>query len=167
MQATLSSGKSVARATRERMDYFWKYMNSRAAMQESLGPDVLVPAINLHRGKDGGVKMSCIWPDAAKAVIPEVDLVLVSREEKKLFSKKKVSGAISYAKVSAMLKKRAEEKKEPVRHMLFNMQADDRLMEYLSTLILEPTDAFPKVTADDVVEVASQKPPAAPSPPKK
>jgi len=166
VQAIVSSGKNVARASREKMDYFWRYMSSRAALQESLGPDVLVPAMNLHKGRDGSVKTSCIWPDAAKVALPEVDLVLVSREEKKFLSKKKISGAVSYAKISAMLKQRVEEKKEPVKYVLFNKIADKDLMENLSALTLEPPESFPKVSADDVVEAAMQKPASQPLPKK-
>ena len=153
-KAALSAGKSVAYAPSDRMDYFWRYMNARPALQESLGPDVLVPAINLHRAKDGSVKLSCIWPDAAKVALPEVDFVLVQREEKKLLSKKKVSGAAPYARIMEILRNRSEAKSDPVRLVVFNKAADKELLQYLSTIKLYSVKSYQKLSADDIVEVS-------------
>lgn len=151
-RAMLAAKKSVAFAPREKMDAFWRFMHSRPALQETLGSEVLVPPINLHRGKDGSVKTSCIWPDASKVALPEVDYVLVQREEKKLMGKKKVSGAVPYSKIAAMLKTRGEVKAEPVKHILFDQEPDKALLESLSTVTLEPTDALPKLSPDDIVD---------------
>lgn len=151
-QALIEAKKSVAFAPREKMDAFWRFMHSRPALQETLGPEVLVPTINLHRGKDGAVKTSCIWPDAAKVAMPEVDYVLVQREERKLMSKKRVSGAVPYSKIETLLKPRSTAKAEPVKHLLFDRDPDKELLESLSELTLEPAESLPKLTPDDIVD---------------
>ena len=151
--AILSADKSVTRATRDRMHYFWQFTSVRKNLQNSLGPDFLVPAMNLHRGRDGTVKTSCIWPDAAKIALPEVDFVMVQREQKSLFSKTKVSGAAPYARIAEVLKPRSEEKIDPVKHLLFSQSADKGLLQYLAEMPLYSIKSYPKISADEIVEI--------------
>ncbi len=152
IKALLSSGKAVVTAPREKMDFFWRFMTIRKQMQDSLGPDVLVPPINLHYAKDGSVKMSCIWPDASKVVIPKVDYVFVTREEKKFLSKKKISGAVPFLDIVTILKSKGKTKREPVAHLLFDQSPDKDLVQRLSTLALEPPNLYPRLSPDEIIE---------------
>jgi len=154
LEAAKSREKSLAVAPKDKLDMFWRYMNSRPTLQESLGPDVLVPAINMHRARDGSVKLSCIWPDATRAVIPHVDFVLVQREVKKLLSKRSVSGAVPYSKIEKLLRSRSEVCMQPVEYLLFNRQADDELLESLEALELESTSQYSKLSPDEVIEAS-------------
>ena len=151
--AILSADKSVTRATHDKMDYFWGFTSARARLQEAYGPDVLIPSINLHRGKENNVKTSCIWPDAAKVALPEVDFVLVQRIQKGLLSKTAVSGAATYARIAEILKPRSEEKTDPVRHLLFNQSPEKGLLQYLNEMKLYSIKAYPKVQPDEIVEI--------------
>jgi len=152
IESILAAGKSVAIAPRDRMDSFWKYMSSRHELQESLGPDIFVPPINLHRTRDGSVKMSCIWPEAAKIVLPEVDFVLVQKEEKKLTGTKKISGAVPYTKVAEILKPRSKARNEPVNLILFDREPDNELLQDLSMLNFEPPSGYSKLSPAEIVE---------------
>jgi len=151
--AILAADKRVTKATREKMDYFWGFTSAKAKLQESYGPDVLVPSINLHRGRENAVKTSCIWPDSAKVALPEVDFVLVQRVQKSLLSKTTVSGAAVYARIAEILKPRSEEKTDPVRHLFFNQAPDKGLLQYLSEMKLYSIKSYPKVSPDEVVEI--------------
>jgi len=152
--AILAADKRVTKATREKMDYFWGFTSAKAKLQESYGPDVLVPSMNLHRGRENAVKTSCIWPDTAKIALPEVDFVLVQRVQKSLLSKTSVSGVAVYARIAEVLKPRSEEKTDPVRHLFFNQAPDKALLRYLSEMKLYSIKSYPKVSPDEIVEIS-------------
>src|SRR6185295_3902350 len=58
----------------------WRWNYGRSDLEEQLGDEVFVPRITYVR-RDGRVRSAAVWTDAIPIALPEVDLLLLVREE--------------------------------------------------------------------------------------
>jgi hypothetical protein len=87
------------------LEQMWAWNFHRRRLQESLGENVFVPGVRLVR-HEGRPKTFIVWGDAIPEAIPEVDLLVLVRDEmapRRLFSKRKDMCLVAFAAVRPLL----------------------------------------------------------------
>jgi hypothetical protein len=75
----------------ERLESIWKWNAAKASVQESLSEDQFVPRV-FFMNIGGRVFSAAVWPDAISELVPQVDFLVIGRDElapKSLFGGKK------------------------------------------------------------------------------
>jgi hypothetical protein len=87
---------------RERLVSIWKYHMSRSSMQNVLGNDYFVPRIFIVKKDASNELLTAItWSESIPQLIPECDLVIVSRKKAGFLniSKKREQGIVKYSEL--------------------------------------------------------------------
>jgi hypothetical protein len=65
---------------RDRLDKIWRWNYQRKALQEKLGESIFVPRLSFAV-VEGVAQTFVVWPDAMASYVPEVDIVVLVREQ--------------------------------------------------------------------------------------
>lgn len=83
------------------IERFWRWNYGRRARQRDVGDSVFVPRVMFLRSHEG-VASFVVWGDAMPILLPEVDLVIITREQlapRKLFRRKKDRALATWAQI--------------------------------------------------------------------
>lgn len=83
----------------------WKWNHQRERIQNAMHEDVFVPRIMFFE-IDGAAMSAVVWGDAIPILIPEVDVVLIARQQlapRRLFRRRPDAAAIPIGELSALL----------------------------------------------------------------
>ena len=78
--AILKEDTDVGILPQDRLHSLWQWNYRKEEFQESVVDDVFVPQIMILKYQ-GRVITACVWPDAIPAVLPNVDFLIIGRDE--------------------------------------------------------------------------------------
>jgi hypothetical protein len=141
----------------------WAWNFRRDARQSTLGDDVFVPGIRLVR-HEGRPKTFVVWGDAIPIALPEVDLLVLVRDElapRRLFVKKQDICLVSFSALRPLLTL-ARRVEDGVPYHLFQYDAPpSRLIEFFRSqqAFSEQLDGLPfdKVLSREVLDRAKAR----------
>ncbi|HET6898290.1 MAG TPA: hypothetical protein VFK70_08075 [Vicinamibacteria bacterium] len=100
-----ASSPNMDALPRETLENIWRWNYRRHDLQQDLGDDVFVPGIRLVRN-DGGPRSFVVWGDAIPLAVPEVDLIVLVRDElapRRLFGRKRDTCLVTWAALRPLL----------------------------------------------------------------
>ncbi len=83
------------------IERFWRWNYGRGAKQRDVGESIFVPRVMFLRSREG-VASFVVWGDAMPILLPEVDLVIIIREQlapRRLFRRKTDRALASWAQI--------------------------------------------------------------------
>ncbi len=143
---------------RERLEYYWQYgSHSQALKQLYDEPYIIVPAMAVHRPREGGDGVLLFaWADVYPSVLPEADYVMIRRARPRLggLLKREEVGVMSLEELRRIVGTYLKARAQPVPHLLYEEREPPReLTEALLEAPLMEQEAYEGVPIDEVVDV--------------
>jgi hypothetical protein len=81
----------------DKSNYFWEYQYRRADLENEITEDIYVPNLFIIKETLTGIlHTGCAWTTHVPLVLPKVDIVIIQKKYRKLFSSVEESGIIPY-----------------------------------------------------------------------
>ena len=81
----------------EKSNYFWQYQYRKAALENEITEDIYIPNLFIIKETLSGLlHTGCAWTTHVPLVLPNVDVVIIQKKYKKLFSTVEETGIIPY-----------------------------------------------------------------------
>jgi len=125
----------------EKSNYFWQYQYRKATLENEITEDIYIPNLFIIKETSSGMlHTGCAWTKHVPLVLPKVDIVIIQKKYKKLFSNVEETGIISYDTVISELGAYFEPLQDEVPDLKILTQASaDKLASKFNQLKIHQT----------------------------